>query len=95
MVFSGYTLAELKEGPEAWARLLSLIDLLVDGRYERNRPELRRRWIGSANQVVHFLSDRFDGSEGFDQPNSVELRIDPDGNLQINGWPELAARFRR
>ena len=40
------------------AELLAETDVLVDGPYRRELPETRRRWIGSANQRVHFLSDR-------------------------------------
>ena len=58
MVFSGYTLAQLRARAGA-AELLMLTDLLVDGPYDRTRPEpgppVGRRWIGSANQVMHYL----------------------------------------
>jgi anaerobic ribonucleoside-triphosphate reductase activating protein len=95
MVFTGYTLEELTESSDgAWARLLAAVDLLVDGRYERDRPERRRRWIGSANQKVCFLSDRYAPNDPqFEEPNSVEIRLDGRGGLQVNGWPELAARL--
>src|SRR4051812_10002758 len=50
MVFSGYTLAELRQRADA-AELLAACDLLVDGKYERDQPEppppTGRRWIGS------------------------------------------------
>ena len=58
MVFSGYTLEEARQLPDPTvAELLALTDLLVDGPYLRDQPETRRRWIGSANQRIHFLSD--------------------------------------
>jgi hypothetical protein len=93
MVFTGYTLEELHESSDGqWARLLATIDLLVDGRYERDRPDRRRRWIGSANQKVCFLSDRYAPNDPqFEEPNCVEIRLDGEGGLQVNGWPELAA----
>src|SRR5437660_3688563 len=51
MVFSGYTLAEARQMSDpAVAELLAHTDILVDGPYLRERPETRRRWIGSANQ---------------------------------------------
>ena len=59
MVFTGYTLAEGRQLPDpAVGDLLAETDILVDGPYMREQPEKRRRWIGSANQQVHFLSDR-------------------------------------
>jgi anaerobic ribonucleoside-triphosphate reductase activating protein len=95
MVFSGYTLEELREaarrdpGVEA---LLAETDLLVDGRYQRERPERDRRWVGSSNQRFHFLSDRYrPGIERIhpgEPETTVELRIGGDGRVRRNGWPE-------
>lgn len=86
MVFSGYTLAELTSKPD-WAAFLSQIDLLVDGRYRQDQPEKHRRWIGSANQVLHFLSDKYDPANPvFTKPNTFELKFDGK-SLMVNGWP--------
>jgi anaerobic ribonucleoside-triphosphate reductase activating protein len=92
MVFTGYTLAQLQQGAAddpAWARLLAATDLLVDGPYQQDQPELRRRWIGSANQQLHLLSERYEADDPrFAEPNSVEIRLDPaTGQLTVNGWP--------
>lgn len=95
MVFSGYTLAELKAraSPEV-DRLLSTVDLLVDGRYEKDQPEARRRWIGSRNQVMHFLTPRYSPEDPqFTAPNTAEVHL-VEGKLIVNGWPELADRLR-
>jgi anaerobic ribonucleoside-triphosphate reductase activating protein len=94
MVFSGYTLDEIAELPGPGpGRLLRACDLLVDGRYEATQPEARRRWIGSTNQVMHFLSDRYQPSEPrFTAPNSVELRLQG-GELMVNGFP-VAGLFK-
>ncbi len=95
MVYSGYTLSELKEKrtPVVDA-LLSQIDLLVDGRYLQTQPEMRRRWIGSSNQAMHFLSARYSPQDSrFTERNSVELRL-VNGQLTINGWPQAADAFR-
>lgn len=89
MVFSGYTLGELTAPgvDPAWGRLLARVDLLVDGRYEREQPETRRRWIGSRNQQLHFFSDRYAPDDpAFTAANTVELRL-VGGTLSINGWP--------
>jgi anaerobic ribonucleoside-triphosphate reductase activating protein len=90
MVFSGYTLAELAARPGA-GELLALIDLLVDGPYDRTRPEPRpplgRRWIGSENQVMHFLTSAYaPGDPQLREANTIELRLSR-AALQINGWP--------
>ena len=91
MVFSGYTLAELQSGTiDAAAALLAHVDLLVDGRFEASLVDERRRWIGSTNQQLHFLSDRYSPHDNrFNQPNSIEIRL-VGGELTINGWPATA-----
>ncbi len=95
MVFSGYTLAELRAmaRPDV-DRLLATVDLLVDGRYEKEQPDTHRRWIGSRNQVLHFLTSRYSPDDPrFSAPNTAEIHL-VDGKLVINGWPELANRLR-
>jgi anaerobic ribonucleoside-triphosphate reductase activating protein len=91
MVYSGFTLAELlAKNDAAVTALLGEIDLLVDGRFEQTLPEARRRWLGSRNQVMHFLTPRYSPDDPcFTAPNTVELRFE-DGRLTINGWPEAA-----
>jgi anaerobic ribonucleoside-triphosphate reductase activating protein len=94
MVYTGFTLAELEqqiaeqnESTRGVARLLAAIDLLVDGRYERDQPDSTRRWIGSTNQRLHFLSARHHPAQPeFMQGETIELRFH-DGELIINGWP--------
>lgn len=51
--YTGYTFEELKEGfgehPE-WKELLESVDMLVDGRFEREQRSLDVQWRGSRNQ---------------------------------------------
>jgi len=88
MVFSGYTLAELRVLPDpATAELLAQTDLLVDGRYLEARRSYSRRWIGSDNQVVHFLTNRYHPEDPrFSEPNQVEIRFDG-RSVIVNGFP--------
>lgn len=93
MVFTGFGLEELRrsEDPGVHA-LLANTDLLVDGPYVRELPEKRRRWIGSANQRVHFLTDRHDPDDPCWQlPNTLEIRLE-NGEVTINGFPAAQAR---
>lgn len=99
MVYTGFTLTELLHRRQTEIRsILERVDLLVDGPYERDRPEEKRRWIGSENQVMHFLSDRYSPLEPrFYGDNTVEIRLGPEG-LVVNGWPAAAdalVRWRR
>jgi len=98
MVFSGYTFAQLSSSLDpSYARLLSEIDLLIDGPYVAAKHVEDRRWVGSSNQRAHFLTERYahmgEGREGWDvSPNTTELRW-RGGELIINGFPhpELTA----
>jgi anaerobic ribonucleoside-triphosphate reductase activating protein len=92
MVFSGYTLEEARRLPDpAVAELLAHIDILVDGPYLRDRPETRRRWIGSANQHIHFLSDRYRADDPcWLLPNTLEIRL-RGSELTVNGFPARLA----
>ena len=92
MVFSGFTLAALRDPAhldfDDRARLLAATDLLVDGPYLQDQHITDRRWIGSANQRVHFLTDRYRHLEAAwdPAPNTIEIRL-RGGELFVNGFP--------
>ena len=90
MVFSGYTLEGLRARGDA-ADLLARTDLLVDGPYDQTQPEPRppagRRWIGSANQRMHYLTAAYAPDDPqMREANTIEIRLSK-AALQINGWP--------
>jgi anaerobic ribonucleoside-triphosphate reductase activating protein len=93
MVFTGYSLEEARRMADpAVVALLDQTDILVDGPYLRDRPETRRRWIGSANQAIHFLSDRYRPDDPcWRRPNTLEIRL-ADGEITVNGFPAGHAR---
>lgn len=88
MIFTGHTLDELRERHEPDIDgLLSETDLLVDGPYLRELPETGRRWIGSSNQRIHFLTDRYSADDPcWKEPNTLEVRIE-NGEVSVNGFP--------
>ena len=90
MVYSGYRLDELRNRDDA-AELLAEIDLLVDGRYDRDRPEppppVGRRWLGSTNQTMYYLTDAYHADDPrMREANTVEFHLSK-GQLLVNGWP--------
>jgi anaerobic ribonucleoside-triphosphate reductase activating protein len=93
MVFSGYTLEEIRRLPDPCAgELLTSTDLLVDGPYVRELPDSQRRWIGSTNQRIHFLTDRYLAADPcWRQKNTLEIRVDATG-ISVNGFPSPRAR---
>jgi anaerobic ribonucleoside-triphosphate reductase activating protein len=95
MVYSGFSLHELKQKKNASVdSALAHIDLLVDGRFEEKLKSTARRWIGSSNQQLHFLSSKYAPTDArFISPNTMELRL-VNGKLTVNGWPQLADSLR-
>lgn len=91
MVFSGYTIEQLRSRPEPdVSELLNLTDILVDGPYERDKPDTTRRWIGSTNQRIHFLTGRYRFDEQWRQRNTLEIRV-IGRDISINGFPAANA----
>lgn len=94
MIFSGFVLEELQaRGDAAIAQLLAATDLLVDGPYLREQPDTTRRWIGSTNQRIHFLSQRYQPDDPiWKEPNTLEIRL-LGGELTVNGFPSSRAKM--
>jgi anaerobic ribonucleoside-triphosphate reductase activating protein len=92
MVFTGYLLEDLAASEDAAVRrLLDRVDILVDGPYIRELPERERRWIGSSNQRIHFLSPRCSADDPrWRQSNTLEVRL-ADGIVTVNGFPATQA----
>jgi anaerobic ribonucleoside-triphosphate reductase activating protein len=98
MTFSGYTLEMLTEWSAARpdiGRLLAATDLLIDGPYLEDQPDPARPWLGSTNQGIRALTPayaeevaRIECDGGTDR---VEIRIHPDGRVDVNGWAEASA----
>lgn len=89
-IYTGYTIEELRSWREHCIdRLLALTDILVDGPFVRERAA-RRRWRGSDNQRVHFLTDRYrhlaEDSEG--AGSQVEFALGEGAFLATGAWPE-------
>ena len=92
MAFTGFTLEQLRgqDDPHV-AALLTDIDILVDGPYLREQPDTERRWIGSTNQRIHFLTDRYRADDScWNRSNTLEIRVDSE-SIHINGFPALQA----
>ena len=92
MIYSGFTLDQLRLNPDADVQqLLALTDLLVDGPYLRDLPEPTRRWVGSTNQGVHFLTSRYDPADAcWTKRNTLEIRM-IGREVSVNGFPASGA----
>jgi anaerobic ribonucleoside-triphosphate reductase activating protein len=88
MTFAGYLLEDIaKSTRQGWQDLLGVTDLLLDGPYIRDLTDTSRPWLGSTNQRYHFLTPRYRHLEAElgDIPNRLEVRLQPDGKVFING----------
>ena len=72
-------------------RLLAHTDILVDGPYVRELPDTTRRWIGSTNQRIHFLSNRYRADDPcWRERNTLEIRV-RGAEISVNGFPARQA----
>ena len=88
VVFTGYTWDEVQRMEGALV-LLGCVDVLVAGRYDRERRSgagLR----GSDNQTVHLLTDRYTLDDLEDVP-VAEAVIEQDGTVTLSGFPGALA----
>jgi anaerobic ribonucleoside-triphosphate reductase activating protein len=84
MLFTGYEMDEIIQ--KGIAEIQTLLDILIVGRYKENERTLEQQWIGSRNQKIYFLSDRYKDYEIKDA-NYTEISIDTDGSVTVFGFP--------
>lgn len=86
LTFSGYTYMQLLEMNDYYVnKLLSHTDLLIDGKYIESLTDYSRPWTGSSNQNFVFLSDKYCKDDLKKYKNKVEIRIDKNGSIILNG----------
>ncbi|MCG9595605.1 anaerobic ribonucleoside-triphosphate reductase-activating protein [Vibrio sp. Isolate25] len=49
-MWTGYTLAELTSEQ---SEVVELLDVLIDGKFEQEKKDLKLEWRGSSNQIIH------------------------------------------
>jgi anaerobic ribonucleoside-triphosphate reductase activating protein len=92
LIFSGYTIEEIRAMPQGPA-VLAHVDVLVDGRYQA-RQRLGRGLRGSANQRIHLLSERY-GVADVEATPEAEIRIDAQGRVVLTGVDPLRLKRTR
>ena len=60
--------------------------MLIAGPYEQNNPS-KISWLGSYNQNIHFLTQRYLNlkDEILKNPNKIEIHIKSDSTVLLNG----------
>lgn len=85
MVYTGHLLEDLQA---RGSPLLAVTDLLVDGQYVAAERTTKRRFIGSTNQRLFFLTDAYrEDDPRFAAPNHAEIRMNAQGEVQVVGFP--------
>jgi anaerobic ribonucleoside-triphosphate reductase activating protein len=85
MLFTGYERYEIQE--KCMSAIMDNLDILVTGRYEEEKRTLHHQWIGSTNQNIYFLTERYSNYR-MSTANYTELSLDEDGSLTILGFPD-------
>lgn len=88
MLYTGYLYEEVCAAADVHMQtLLSACDLLLDGPFLQECADTERDWVGSANQKLYFLTDRYaPGIEKARGKHSMEILVSAD-EIHINGWP--------
>lgn len=88
IIFTGYQYEELLRSDNLHVkRILDQTDVLIDGRYEKEKHDLSRPWVGSLNQKYIFLSERYQNFTS--NENRIEIKICRDGKVEINGMTDI------
>ncbi len=82
LVFSGFSLQEIEQIPAAREALVD-IDVLIAGRYDQARRRVQGL-RGSANKIVHLLSERYSLAE-LEAVPPAEIIVTPQGELLSSG----------
>ncbi len=90
IVFTGYEFKDLKDNKD-FQKLIKYVDILIDGKYEQDKTDYSRAWVGSSNQNYYFLSDRYNESVIKECKNKIEVRISPDNKIIMTGMGDFKA----
>ena len=88
IVFTGFDYSDLK-GRQDFQELIKYVDILIDGKYEQDKTDYSRAWVGSSNQNYYFLTNRYDESVITECKNRIEVRINPDNSIIMTGMGDF------
>ncbi|CDE89486.1 TPA: anaerobic ribonucleoside-triphosphate reductase activating protein [Candidatus Gastranaerophilales bacterium HUM_20] len=90
ILFTGYEYSALKDNKD-FQELIKYVDILIDGRYEQDKTDYSRAWVGSSNQNYYFLTDRYNQKVITECKNKIEVRISPDNKVVMTGMGDFKA----
>ena len=83
ILYTGYTIAELKTKQQT--KIFDFVDILITGRYEESNRTVKGGLVGSSNQKINFLTDKY-SKEDLVINNESEISIDENGKINIYGY---------
>lgn len=91
LVYSGFSLKEIRKRDDDSLRMLAFIDILIDGRFRQDLPT-NLVWRGSANQQMYLLTERAQAFRKYlkmeyERKRPVQIDLISGGRLRIIGIP--------
>lgn len=90
ILFTGYEFKNIENNKD-FQELVKYVDILIDGKYESDKTDYSRAWVGSSNQNYYFLTDRYNKSVITECKNKIEVRISPDNKIIMTGMGDFKA----
>lgn len=88
VIFTGYDYSKISQKDDI-KELVKHVDILIDGKFEEDKQDFSRPWIGSSNQKYYFFTDKYDESIIDKYKNKFEVRIDKNNHISINGMGDF------
>lgn len=88
VIFTGYDYSKISQKDDI-KELVKHVDILIDGKFEEDKQDFSRPWVGSSNQKYYFFTDKYDESIIDKYKNKFEVRIDKNNHISINGMGDL------
>lgn len=71
ILFTGKQLCEVDD------HIIQLCDIIIDGKYDKNQIESKRNLVGSSNQKIYYLTERYiDCKDWFEVKRVKKVRVD-------------------
>lgn len=84
-----FTGGKIEDIQQKHPNILEHIDLLIDGEFCEEEKDFSRPWVGSKNQRYNFLSNRYDEKILSEYKNKIEINVQKNGLIFINGMGDF------
>ena len=84
LLFTGYNYSEIESNTK-FQELVKYLDILIDGKFDIDKIDYSRAWVGSSNQNYYFLSNKYSEDVIKKYKNKIEVRFDNNSKITLNG----------